>query len=369
MLQHAVKRLEVFARRLGAHLAAALLGTSGPRALAPARLGAARKVLLVRTDNRVGEALLTTPLLDALRAQRPDLEVDLLVHARCVRVLERHPSGVRVLPLDRTRLWSGPFAPGVRALARQRYDLVVDCSNWTAPSVTAALVSRLVGREAVVTGPGVGAVRGLRDIPVEPLAGTRSEVLQRLHLLSPLLGPQPLRPLSFRSPAPSPEVEAFSAALGAGPRAVVNPGGRMGYRRVSPALFAAAANALSARGISPVLTWGPGEEGLADEVQSLGPGIHRAPPTSLDDLAWLMATSALSVCNNTGPMHLSVAVGTPTLGLFLHMDMARWGHPSAPHHMVDVTGAVLAGTGERAVLDALGAWLPTLQGAGPHPTT
>jgi ADP-heptose:LPS heptosyltransferase len=142
---------------------------------------------------------------------------------------------------------------------------------------------------------------------------------------------------------------------------VVNPGGRLGYRRVPPSLFATAAHALAAGGISPVVTWGPGEEGLADEVLALAPSARRAPPTSLDDLAWLMATSVLTVCNNTGPMHLSVAVGTPTLGLFLHMDMERWGHPAPPHRMVDVTEAVAAGKGEEAVLTALGAWLPTLQ--------
>ena len=360
MLQRAVKQLEVSARRLGARAAGALLRGPGPRALGASHPGAVRRVLLVRVDNRVGEALLTTPLLDALHAQRPGLEVDLLIHSRCVRVLEGHPSGARIIPFDRTRLWTGPLAPGIRALASRDYELVVDCSNWTEPSVTAALACRLIGRAGIVVGPGTGPTRGLRDIPVDPLPDTRSEVLQRLHLLSPLLGPQSLRPLSFRSPAPSGDVEAFAAGLGAGPRAVVNPGGRMGYRRVPPALFAAAANFLAERGISPVLTWGPGEGGLAEEVQSLAPHVHRAPPTSLDSLAWLMATSALTVCNNTGPMHLSVSVGTPTLGLFLHMDMDRWGHAAAPHRMVDVTGDVQSGEGERAVLSALGAWLPTL---------
>lgn len=321
-------------------------------------------MLLVRIDNRVGEALLTTPLLDALAAQRPDIEVDLLVHSRCLRLLEGHPSGARILGLDRARLWTGPLAPGVRALAGRGYDVVVDCSNWTEPSVSAALVSRLVGRQAVVVGPAAGAARGLRDIPVEQVPGSRSEVQQRLHLLSPLLGPQPHRPLSFRPPAPSPGIRSFAAALN-GPRAVVNPGGRLGYRRVPPALFAAAAHALSTQGLSPVITWGPGEEALADELLSHAPGAHRAPPTSLDDLAWLMATSALTVCNNTGPMHLSVAVGTPTLGLFLHMDMERWGHPGAPHRMVDVTQPLARGEGEQAVRSALQAWLPSV----PLPTS
>jgi hypothetical protein len=38
-------------------------------------------------------------------------------------------------------------------------------------------------------------------------------------------------------------------------------------------------------------------------------------------------------------MHLAVAVGTPTLALFLKMELARWGHDHPPHRMVDLTGA------------------------------
>jgi ADP-heptose:LPS heptosyltransferase len=70
-----------------------------------------------------------------------------------------------------------------------------------------------------------------------------------------------------------------------------------------------------------------------------------APPTNLDELAALMRAAGLTVTNNTGPMHLSVAVGAPTLGLFLRMDMERWGHAYPPHRMVDLTPTVEAGSG------------------------
>jgi len=68
-----------------------------------------------------------------------------------------------------------------------------------------------------------------------------------------------------------------------------------------------------------------------------------APPTDLDDLAALFAAAHCTVCNNSGPLHLSVAVGAPTLGLFLKMDPERWGYPEAPHRMVDLTPAAERG--------------------------
>src|SRR5207237_1031036 len=114
-------------------------------------------------------------------------------------------------------------------------------------------------------------------------------------------------------------------------------GGRLDWRRVPLEVFAAAARSLAQRGIRPIITWGPGEEDLARSVYAAVPGAMLAPRTNLDELAALMAAARLTVCNNTGPMHLSVAVGTPTLGLFLHMEVERWGHAGPPHHMLDLT--------------------------------
>ena len=55
-------------------------------------------------------------------------------------------------------------------------------------------------------------------------------------------------------------------------------------------------------------------------------GAKLAPPTDLVTLASLLRGAILCVSNNSGPMHLAVAVGTPTVGLFLSDDRRRWAH-------------------------------------------
>lgn len=332
-----LKRLEVLSKLLLATVASLLLWRPRFWTGADAALVRRRKVLLVRIDARVGEALLTTPLVSALHALPHPPEIHVLVHQKVARVLEGHPTIDRLIPFDRRALFLGPFAPGIRAVRRERYEVVVDCGNWEAPSVTSALVSRLVGPRAAVIGPALAPVGWLRTHRVAPREDTRSEVLQRLHLLSPLSPPPADVELSFRAPRPEAATRQLIASMGAGAFAVVNPGGRLGWRRVPPEAFGAAARALVEAGIRPVVTYGPGEEELAYQVCELAPGAQLAPPTSLDDLAALMQAARLTVCNNTGPMHLSVAVGTPTLGLFLRMEMARWGHPRPPHRMLDLT--------------------------------
>jgi ADP-heptose:LPS heptosyltransferase len=219
----------------------------------------------------------------------------------------------------------------IGALRAEKFDVVINCGNWDLESVTSAVVARLAGGPSVVLGPANFPSGLLMDVPVVAMTGSRSEAGQRRHLASPLLpAASPVR-MSFRPTAPFQVVE--------GPYAVVNPGGRLGYRRVPPERFATAASALLERGVTPIVTWGPGEEALVDAVLAACPGAVRAPPTSLDQLASLMRGAKVTVCNNTGPMHLSVAVGCPTLALFLHMEVERWGHPYAPHQMLDLTGA------------------------------
>ncbi len=311
--------------------------------MAGAPLPSPKRVLLVRIDNRVGEALLTTPLLTTLKASPQPPEVHVLVHSKVARVLAGHPHADRVIPFDRRLIWLGALAPGIRALRRERYDVVVDCANWSTPSVTSALISRLVGPRAIVIGPLQWPIRYLQSVSVPARSDTSREVLQRLHLLAPLVQRPPHELMSFREPQVREDFRSWLEAGSGSPRAVVNPGGRLGWRRIPPEAFASASRALIASGRTPIVTWGPGEEELARAVVASAPGAVLAPPTSLDELAALMRAAGLTVCNNTGPMHLSVSLGVPTLGLFLRMDMARWGHPHPPHRMLDLTPVVDSG--------------------------
>jgi ADP-heptose:LPS heptosyltransferase len=82
--------------------------------------------------------------------------------------------------------------------------------------------------------------------------------------------------------------------------------------------FAQLANDLRSRhGVSVVLTGGPNEEALLEDVRkriSPPPAVFQGLP--LRDLAALYARAAAVVSNDAGPMHIAASVGTPTIGLF-----------------------------------------------------
>lgn len=295
-----------------------------------ARLSAvsqARRVLLVRLDPRVGEVLLTTPLVNRLHAAHR--EVHLLVHPTMLRVVDGLPGVTRAWPFRKT-------LASLRALRAEQFDAVINCGNWETPAVTSAIAARLIAGRGVAVGPATQPTAWLMDRAVSPLEGERSEVVQRAHLIDSLRpGSEPLR-LSFREPRPNEVVQAFMRSL-TFRFAVVNPGGRLGARRVPPSAFVAGCEVMVQRGLTPVVTWGPGEEALADEVCRACPQAVRAVATDLDGLAALLRAAQMTLCNNTGPMHLAVAVKSPTLALFSRIDMARWSHPGPPHRAIDVT--------------------------------
>jgi heptosyltransferase III len=313
-----LKRLEHWLKNAAARILIAVFWRPQRRRT----LGHLRRALLVRTDNRVGEALLLTPVISALAAK--GLQVDALVHPKMLRVLSGLPDLNGLHPLSVRSVWR---------LRKMPFDAIINCGNWLEASVSNAIVSRLVSPRGPVLGPAVEPVKAWSDIQVEHRLDTRHEVLQRLHLAAPIVGEQNRYALSFRASSP---IAVKPASLG--PFAVVNPGGRLGVRRVSPALFCAAVRGLQNASLQALITFGPGEESLAQEIVARCPTATLAPPTTLDGLAGLMRSATCAVTNNTGPMHLAVAVGCPTLGLFLNMDVNRWGHHFVPHRMLDVTG-------------------------------
>ena len=325
-------------------------------------LRAPQWILLVRIDNRIGEALLSTPMFTTLKTLRPVPRVDALVHPAVVRVLRDHPDLDQVLSLDARLPRLLKLVLEFRNVRRTRYDLVFDCGNWSAPSITSAIVARLAAGRTPVIGPAVWPSSLLHSVSVPATPRSPTEVSQRLQLLSVLPGIRITEPLSFREPKTSENFKPFLERVRKQRLAVLNPGGRLDWRRVPAEAFSSAAKVLLANGVQAVVAWGPGEEVLAQSVVRDSPGSLLAPATDLDDLASLLKAARLAICNNTGPMHLAVALGTPTLGLFLNMDVARWGYSRPPHRMLDlsaVSGSIpttceLVAVNVRQMLESLG---------------
>jgi ADP-heptose:LPS heptosyltransferase len=186
---------------------------------------------------------------------------------------------------------------------------------------------------------------------VAPPASDMHEIDMRLSLLDVLDGDALHRGVSIAPP----DAEAIGAEVRdynlGDPSLILNIGARLKTKQLTATQYAKLATACSELGRKVVLTYGPSERAVAEEVANAS-SATLAPPTHLMELAFLMQRAQCVVTCDTGPMHLSVALGTPTCGLFVDTGPQRFGYNEAPNLAIDLREKTM-----EAAVDELRVWL------------
>jgi ADP-heptose:LPS heptosyltransferase len=115
---------------------------------------------------------------------------------------------------------------------------------------------------------------------------------------------------------------------------VVNVGARLREKQLGASDYRAILQTLESIGKSAVLTFGPHEQLLASESAD-GTQAHLGPATDLVELADLFHRADAVITCDTGPMHLAVAVGSPTCGIFVSTSPQRYGYQTEVHTRID----------------------------------
>lgn len=265
----------------------------------------ARRV--VRAPNHLGDVVMALPALAADGS-------DVMVVSWLAPLLELARLPGRVHGFER-----GPrgFGAAVATLRKERYREGV----LMTPSFSAAWLFRW-GGVAHLRGTNTDA-RGLLltdRIPRDALRG-RHRILQ----YKLLLGQSPEGEPEVHAIVPPPEpVERWRERLGGGGAVGLFPGSNAPSRRWPTERFRELARSLTARGIRVVVLGGSGERDLTREVADGLPGVvDVGGRTDLIELAAALAATDVLVTNDTGPMHLAAAVGTPTVTLWGSSDPAE----------------------------------------------
>lgn len=305
----------------------------------PPPAGAIRRVLLVRPDERIGNLILLTPLIDAIHRAWPGVTIDLLVGGAMVDLMAADPRLRACLVFDKRGLVRNPLGllPLAEALRRGNYDLAIDASHPHTFSLTPALAVWASGarwRLGYLDGPAHRLVNvGLRLDP-DARDHLTDVYLNLLRLLAPEAENRGLNlPVGSAERA---EAGRRLAAVGVrvkrGVRVGVHPGGR-GAKRWPIASFIDVMRALgSDPAVQPLVFQGPGEEEL---VADIPPAVARVVPRlPLRLFAAALAHCDLVISGDTGPMHLAAAVQTPTLALFLQGNHGVFGPRGTRHRIL-----------------------------------
>jgi len=300
----------------------------------------ARRILIVRLS-ALGDVVHALPLLDALRRARPDAQLGWLVEARNASVLAEHPQLDRVFVFPRGELRAlvrrGRLLAALRLargflreLRAARFEVAIDAQSNLRSSLLAWLsgARRRIGFAPPFTKE---KAHWLFTETVAVPRGGQLKFERNLALLAPLgVDARGARPRLSLPESARAAARSFRAGERAAELVALHPGvsGFGAIKQWAPERFAGVARRLAdERGARCIVTWGPGERGLAEEVVRGAQGAARlAPETrSLLELAALYEVCDAVVGGDTGPIHLAAALGVPVVGLYGPKDPAIYG--------------------------------------------
>jgi heptosyltransferase-3 len=288
----------------------------------------ADSVLVARCD-RLGDWVLTLPLLDAIKEAAPNVRLGAMAAAAAAPLLERYAAVDAVIVSKRGLRGLRETTAAVR---RGRFDAAVVVH----PDMVDTLAVWCAGVRLRV-GNGYRAYSPLynRRVYFHRSPSTRHEIEYNLKYLEALDLPVPTE-------IPAPRLEATAAdraeakrllasrGVAADGYVVVHPGSGGSSLNWSPQRYRVLAAELArTSGGAVVVTGSRAEAELGRYVAGEGAGrVNVAGETDLGALLGIIAGARLFISGNTGPMHLAAALGTPTLSLFSPLrsgSPARWG--------------------------------------------
>jgi len=288
------------------------------------------RALAVRLSS-IGDVVHTLPAVAAL--ERHGWQTGWLVEPASRPLLEANPAVSRVALAPPARAFRfGEAREAVRQLRAGRYDVALDFQGLWKSAVWSRLsaAGRVLGFSRAWRREPASAL--LISETVEMPAGAAHVIDKNLALLEPL-GIHAMGSRQFPLPPAREEAVSVENSLGAaglGDFVVLNAGGGWSSKLWPAERFGALALALRDRGLHPLVTWGPGEEDLAERVVAASEGAAvRCFRTTLLELIALLRRARLVVAGDTGPLHLACAVGTPVVGIYGPTDPARNG-PFSP---------------------------------------
>ncbi len=288
------------------------------------RLQRGDRVLVTRL-NYLGDVVLSLPLVDALHARWPGIEIDYLAREPGAELLANDSRFARVFTLKDGLVNTLAL---VRDLRARHYRAVIDLYS----NPRSAWLSWLTGARVRVG----GNRRGRRHLYTHPTSVPR-DVRPVTHVFMRYGVPLGVAP-NARAGAPSISItpaeasmaEAWLPRAGRRPLVGVHPGGKWSVKRwPSEKFIELIARLKNDLGADVVVFTGPAERDATECLRASG--AHIVDPVPIRTLAAVISRLDAMVACDGGVMHVAAAVGTPTIGIFGSSEPAVWFPYAAPH--------------------------------------
>ena len=285
-----------------------------------------RNLLIIKL-RYIGDVLLATPTVRAIKAARPDVRVTMMVNRGTEDVLSGNPDIDELIALDK-----GSLAAQSRLIAglrHRRFDTVIDLTDGD----RSAFLSWTSGAPVRIGFNDEDRWRGHYYAQVvQSLSGVRHRIDRDLEALKPL-GIQAVSkaPQLWLTPEEENSADQLLDQLGvqrSQSTVILQPGARYWFKAWPPERFAELADRLTSQYGCQVLIGGSDQDDdLAQQIRQMAKSrsIIMAGRTTIKQFAAIAKKSALFVGSDSGAMHVATAVGTPVVALFGPSNPAEWG--------------------------------------------
>lgn len=283
-----------------------------------------QKVLIVHTGGGIGDVLLSTPVIHALKHQWPDSQIDFLARASTAGALRNHPQLHEIMTIDSTAPRLTQLPSWIRRIRAKQYEAAIVLWSRTnlAWMLYLAGVKRRIGQDSRMAYSWTYTDRvSVRSEHGDFCTHWCEIMLDYVRCLIP----QPLapKPLFVIPEAAKAEADKLLNQLPDGQGPIIGFHSTKGMQLTTQSwpveAFAnyvrALVQQLHAR---VILTGSESERPLVDQVAQLSQVelLNLAGQTSLDTLAAVASRCQAFVCPDSGPMHLASIVGTPVVGIY-----------------------------------------------------
>lgn len=266
-----------------------------------------KKILIIRTD-RMGDFILTLPVIDNLRLRYPQAEISIIVRPYLKKLAEL------IKAIDNVIVYSKKI-PVFSYIRRKKYDLAMDMLyDYKLDSAFLAFVSGAPIR--------VGFSGGYREILfnyfVNPLVNKDKDIVD-LHL-------ELLRLLGIPVKVTVPKIEIENRCQAEDITIAIHPGGYYESQRWQPEKFILLAKKILDNYRVKILVIGSDND--RNSINRIIAGIDnksaQALFTDMKELAYSLSKCRLLICNHSGPLHLASALGVPTVSSMGPTDPVLW---------------------------------------------
>ena len=268
----------------------------------------------------MGDCLLLTGPVRALREEFPKFHISVLVEERFSPCFDRNPDFDEIIPVR------AKWRTAVRLLAC-RFNLIINLHGGpTSLLFACSAFGKRIGLENFQYSKLYNGLLPMRDPAVHTVVNTMA--------MFRWLGVSRETSPSLRYEVHPEESARMKKRFSGRPYIVIHPAAVMATKRWPLERFGQVARLLAGRDFTIVITAGPGEESSTGHVAKEFDGSVILLGLSIPELAELIRGARLYIGNDSGPMHLAAAVGTPTVAVWGSSDSRRWRPWGVEHRVV-----------------------------------